>query len=1052
MLTFTGITGLYAQAHDWENENIFGINKEAGHVTYVPYASAPQALEDVAGNSPYYSSLNGFWKFNWVKQPSERPADFYKTDYDDSKWGMIPVPSNMEMEGYGTPIYTNITYPFKNNPPYVMGEVPEDWTAYKEPNPVGSYRRYFDIPENWNGKEVFINFDGVISAMYVWVNGEKVGYSQSSMNPAEFNITRYVKPGKNLLAVEVYKYSDGSYIEDQDMYRFSGIHRGVYLYAAAKTHIRDFFLTSEFPDGFTSAVFKVKASLKNYGGKESDKSTLEISLYDPKGNITSGKSLITKELGKIEAGEEKVYDLSANINKPELWSAETPDLYTVVLTLKDKKGKTQEILSSKFGFRKVEIKDSRLFVNGEPVLLKGVNRHEVHPKYGKAVPVASMIQDIELMKKININTVRTCHYPDDPEWYKLCDKYGIYLVDETNLESHGNMRVSTYPSWKAAHVDRVQRLIERDKNHPSVIIWSLGNEAGNGDNFLAMREAAKALDTTRPLHYEGRNDAADLDSYMYPSVKWLGKKAEEESPRPIFMCEYAHAMGNSVGNLKEYWETIESHKRLIGGCIWEWVDQGIEKPVPGAKNGETYIVYGGDLGDVPNDGTFSVKGLTTSYREYTPKMEEVRKVYQYIKIKPEDIPAGKISIENKYDFTNLNKYDLCWSLSEDGKVIQSGNLPALNLEPNGKISVTVPFVKPALTPGAEYWLKAEFKLREDALWAPKGYTVAWEQMAVPFDVSAKPVMGQAELPELSFNETGNVVSISGKDFRIAFDKASGSISDLTYGSKKIIEGAANGLKFNLFRATLDNDRKEDWGGEVDWVKDGYNNLTYALKNFSAKELNDKSAQVTASIEASAASGYKVRANLIYTIYGNGYINVEATFDPDTSSSPLPRLGLVAALSEGLENVEWYGRGPHENYVDRKESADFGRYKKTVDGMAERYEHPQGMANREDVRWVKLTDDKDAGILIAANGRLNFTALHYTDNDLVEAGHPYELKRRKETILSLDYAQMGLGNASCGPLPLPQYYIPFKPASISFSIRPYNPLLGDAGSYALPSIR
>lgn len=1043
---------ILGQVLEWENEAVFGINKEAGHATYVPYASIKQALADVAAESPYYSSLNGAWKFNWVKQPSERPADFYKTSFDDSKWGTIPVPSNMEMEGYGTPIYTNYTYPFKNDPPRVMGEVPQDWTAYREPNPVGSYRRYFNIPEDWDGKEIFINFDGVISAMYLWINGEKVGYSEGSMNPAEFNITKYVEPGRNLLAVEVYKYSDGSYIEDQDMYRFSGIHRGVYLYAAPKTHVRDFFLTSDLSGDFKSAVFNVKAALKNYTGKKSDKLSLEISLYEPDGKLLDNKILITKEVEQLAENAEAVYKLSANIKEPKLWSAETPYLYAAILTLKDKKGKTLEVLTSKFGFRKVEIKESRLFVNGEPILLKGVNRHEVHPKYGKAVPVASMIQDLELMKKININTVRTCHYPDDPVWYKLCDKYGMYIVDETNLECHGHMDISKYPSWIPAFVDRMERLIERDKNHACVIIWSFGNEAGNGDNFLAMREAGKALDTTRPFHYEGRNNAADFDSYMYPSVKWLIAAAQKESDRPIFMCEYAHAMGNSVGNLKEYWDAIESNKRLIGGCIWEWVDQGIEAPIPGAKNGETYIAYGGDLGDVPHDGTFSVKGLTTSYREYTPKMEEVKKCYQYIKMSPEDLLSGKITVVNKYDFTNLNKFDLYWSLAEDGKVIQSGTLSSLNLEPNQSASVTIPFIKPALASGAEYWVKAEFKLREDASWASKGYTMAWEQFPVPFDVPAKPVIDQSELPELTFTENDNEINISGKTFAVSFDKTSGNISGLTYGEQKIIEGAQNGPAFNLFRATLDNDREQDWGGRVKWTEAGYDNLKYVLKNIKAKKINGKAAEVTTLTEATTVSGFKVSTTVKYVIYGNGFISVDAGFTPDTNSMPIPRLGLRMALYEGLENAEWYGLGPHENYSDRKTSADFGQYKKTVDEMVESYEHPQGMGNREDVRWVKLSDDKDSGVMIVANGKLSFTALHYTDQDLEQAAHPYDLKRRKETILSLDYAQMGLGNASCGPTPLPEYYIPFKPASISFSIRPYNPLNGDAASHSRTIIK
>jgi beta-galactosidase len=433
-------------------------------------------------------------------------------------------------------------------------------------------------------------------------------------------------------------------------------------------------------------------------------------------------------------------------------------------------------------------------------------------------------------------------------------------------------------------------------------------------------------------------------------------------------------------------------------------------------------------------------------------MEEVKKVYQYVKIEPKDILAGKISVTNKYDFTNLNKYELCWSLAEDGKVIESGTLPACDLAPNQTSEITVPFVKPVLSPGAEYWLKVEFKLRGDELWEKHGYTVAWEQMQVPFDVPAKPVLDISEEPSLMFTQTDGGYTIAGKDFTVAFDKASGSISELTYGSKTVIDGAENGPAFNLYRAELDNDRKQDWGGSVEWEKQGYDFPTITLKDIKAKKINDKSIEVTAVTETATKSGFKVTTTLHYTVYGNGYINVNAEFNPDTSSTPIPRLGLRMALNEGLENVEWYGRGPHENYVDRKESASFGQYHKTVDEMVEMYEHPQGMANREDVRWVKLSDDKDAGIIVVADGKLNFTALHYTDQDLYKAGHPYELKRREETILSLDYMQMGLGNASCGPVPLPEYYIPFKPASISFSIRPYDPLDGSADEYARTTIK
>jgi beta-galactosidase len=1038
----------FTQQPEWENEQVFGINKQPTHVTYVPYATIQQALQDEAVASPWYLSLDGDWKFNWVKQPSERPVDFFKGNYDDSKWKNIPVPSNMEMQGYGTPIYTNITYPFKYDPPRVMGNVPDDWTTRKEPNPVGSYRRYFDIPANWNGKEIFIHFKGVQSAFYIWVNGEKVGYSENSMSPAEFNITRYIKAGKNVLAVEVYKWSDGSYLEDQDMFRFSGIHRSVFVYASPKLHIRDFFLQSALAVDFKSALFTIKAAIKNDAPRKSAAAKMEVNLYDPAGKLVNGGPVIVKDVSAIGGGNEISFTLQAPVNEPQLWSAEIPNLYSVVLVLKDNKGNMLQVLGSKFGFRKVEIKNRQLYVNGEPVLLKGVNRHEVHPRYGKAIPVASMIRDIELMKQYNINTVRTCHYPNDPAWYNLCDKYGLYVVDEANLETHGaEDKLTKNPAWKAAYIDREIRLVERDKNHPSVIIWSMGNESWGGENFVAGKAAILAIDSSRPIHYEGYNDIADIESTMYPSVNTLQQEGEKASAKPFFMCEYAHAMGNAIGNLKEYWDVIESHQRLIGGCIWEWVDQGVNKLVPGTITGETFYAYGGDFGDVPNDGTFSIKGLVTSDRTIKPEIEEVKKVYQYIKIKPVDVVAGKIAIKNNYDFINLDQFTIAWSLSEDGKIIQSGVLASVSLPPNQTAPVTIPFTLPAVVPGAAYWLRIDVRLKQDAVWAPQGYSVAIEQIPVPLTVPAKPLISINELADITVTQNNNAVMIQGKEFEAAFDKATGTLSKLVYNNKTVIEGAANGPVFNLYRATMDNDRTQERGTYLEWEKAGFDSLQYNLRSFTVNTINKKYITITTVTDAATVSGFTTGATVQYTLYGNGYVNVQASFQPGKGTMNIPRLGVKMLLQSGLENVEWYGRGPHENYSDRKESAAFGQYGQTVTSMLEPYERPQGMGNREDLRWLTVCDANNNGVMIVAHSRLSFTALHFTDEDLHKANHLYQLKPRKETVLSLDYAQQGIGNASCGPDQLPQYKIPFQPAALSFTIQPYNPLKGDKNMYS-----
>ncbi|HEX6428433.1 MAG TPA: glycoside hydrolase family 2 TIM barrel-domain containing protein, partial [Niastella sp.] len=904
-ILFTGFNG-YGQQNDWENEQVFGINKEATHATYVPYASIQQALRDEAATSPWYLSLDGNWQFNWVKQPSERPVDFYTENYNDSKWKSIPVPSNWEMQGYGTPIYTNITYPFKYDPPRVMGAVPANWTLHREPNPVGSYRRYFDMPANWNGKEIFIHFKGVQSAFYIWVNGQRVGYSENSMSPAEFNITRYIKPGKNVLAVEVYKFSDGSYLEDQDMLRFSGIHRSVFLMASPKLHIRDFFGRTELSPDYKSAVLNIKTVVKNSGSTKSAVSKVEVNLYNASGELMGNKPLASKDIPGIRTGEEIALTMQAPVPAPQLWSAEIPKLYTVVLVLKDNKDNVLQVLRSKFGFRKVEIKNRQLYVNGEPVLLKGVNRHEVHPKYGKAIPVETMIRDIQLMKQHNINTVRTCHYPNDPEWYKLCDQYGLYVIDEANLETHGaGDQLTKDPKWKAAYVDRQVRLVERDKNHPSVIIWSMGNESWGGENFVAGKAAILAIDSSRPIHYEGYNDIADIESTMYPSVNTLKAEGERSSAKPFFMCEYAHAMGNAIGNLKEYWEVIESHQRLIGGCIWEWVDQGVNKPVPGTTAGETFYGYGGDFGDMPNDGTFSIKGLITSDRTIKPEIEEVKKVYQYIKIKPVNISAGGIEIVNKYNFTNLDQFTITWSLSEDGIIIQSGELAPLQLAPGQTAKVTIPFNKPVTKPGAEYWLRIDARLKQDVTWAQQGYSVAFEQIAVPFAVPAKPVIAINELADITVNQDSNRATVYGKTFQAAFDKATGTLSSLVYNNKTIIEGAANGPLFNLYRATMDNDRTQERGPYIEWEKAGYDNLQYKLRSFTINEINKKCITLTTVTDAVTTSGFKTTTTIQYAVYGNGYITINATFEPGTGTLNIPRLGVKMLLHEGLENIQWY---------------------------------------------------------------------------------------------------------------------------------------------------
>ncbi|MBN2103420.1 DUF4981 domain-containing protein [bacterium] len=1065
------IHALSAQQHDWENEQVIGIHKEAAHCDYIPYAAIEQALADDANESPFYQCLNGTWKFNWVKSPDLRPVDFYKIDFDVCYWDDIEVPSNWQMKGYGKPIYTNVTYPFVKNPPYVMTPAYDNWTNSEFPNPVGSYRRSFVIPDDWNEREVYIHFAGVQSAMYVWVNGKKAGYSQGSMTPAEFNITPYLQKGKNTLAVEVYQWSDGSYLEDQDFWRLSGIYRDVFLYATPKFHIRDFFVQSDLNDDFSSAIFKTHLSFANKGYKGAV--SVEGYLLKDAQPCKGEKPVFIKQLTASVVGQE-ASDLliETKVDHPDLWSAEIPHLYQAVYVLKNASGEILEVVATPFGFRKIEIKDSRLWVNGKSVLLKGVNRHELDPVNGRTITYESMLRDIQLFKQFNMNTVRTCHYPDHPDFYKLCDRYGIYMVSEANLESHGmgygRESLAKDVRWQKAHVDRVISMVHCFKNQPAVIIWSMGNEAGPGVNFEACRKAIQKADTSRPIHYQGYNEAADIESTMYPSVESLDETGAKDDPKPFFICEYAHAMGNAVGNLQEYWDVIEKHKRLIGGCIWDWVDQGLQKEVPG-KPGETFFAYGGDYGDRPTDWNFCVNGLTTPDRSITPKMEEVKKVYQYIGIRAKNILNGQVSIENKYRFINLDEFDLNWELSCDGSVIEAGTMPPLGLEPGKSTEVNIPFTKPQLKAGGEYFIKMIFKLRTDAPWASRGHVVAWEQLAVPFAVpTVKPVHPQT-LSSLSYAENEDWILVSGKTFSLKFNRKVGTITDLEYLGMtmlqtdpeaiygvhpetemiywdRLTDARVAGPMLNTFRAPVDNDYMFGGGYGPKWRNAALFDMKPEVKKISVRKQGD-AVVIEANIDSKAPKGYTVRQHTTWKIHGNGFIDVTTEFDPDKLNYPLAKLGFLLQMPEGFETVTFYGAGPHENYRDRLRSAAIGRYRTTVDNMFVPYLRTQDCGNRSNVRWFTVSNHNGVGMMVVADSLMDFSALHYTPLDLEKANHPYELTRRKETILTVDMQHCGLGGGSCGPGPMKKYLLNTEKAVFGFSIRPYIGNMGDMGDVA-----
>jgi len=1036
-ITETDLTKTDWAKPDWENPDVVGINKEPGHCTLVPYPDIETAIKADRKASGFYKSLNGNWKFHWVSKPADRPLNFYESSYDVSAWDEIPVPSNWQMHGYGIPIYLNVPYPFPPNPPYI----PHDY------NPVGSYRRGFTISEEWTNRQIFLHFDGVKSAFYVWVNGQKVGYSQDSMTPAEFNITQYLKSGENILAVEVYRWSDGSYLEDQDMWRLSGIYRNVYLFATPQVHIRDFFVRTDLDESYIDATLMIRPKITNFTDQSLEGWTIEAQLYDPETEPVLAQPL-SRTVSSIidekypQRDNVKFALLEAKVSNPQKWSAEFPNLYTLVLTLKDAEGKTIEAESCRVGFRKVEIKDGQLFVNGRSIKLFGVNRHEHDPDHGRAIPVSRMIQDIKLLKQHNINAVRTSHYPDDPTWYDLCDQYGIYLIDEANLESHGlKGYLSNVAGWHNAFVERAIRMVERDKNHPSVIFWSLGNETGCGPNHAAMSAWIKEYDPTRPIHYEGAvgdpvdYPYVDMISRMYARIPEIIRLATDPNDnRPMVLCEYAHAMGNSVGNLKEYWDAIRSHKRLIGGFIWDWADQGLRKKSP---DGKYFWAYGGDFGDKPNDGNFCCNGLVQPDRKPNPSLYEVKKVYQRFHVLPVDILAGKFRILNEYDFLNLDFADIRCELVADGRVINKGTLPKLSLPARAQRNIQLDFKKPDFQPGAEYWIKIIFSLAADTSWAKKGHILAWDQFKIPFDVPQAPVVDPNAIPSLTLKQDPEKIVVSGSDFELVFGKDSGALESFDFNGKQLV---ASALIPNFWRVPIDNDEGNDMPKRLGIWRNAGPNRT--INTVNAKQVKPQIVRVTT--EAAIRVGTNSTHKTIYTVYGNGDIIIDSTFTPVGDNLPdLPRFGMQMAVPGRFNKFTWLGRGPHETYWDRKTGAAFGLYSGHVNNIIHRYVRPQENGNRSDVRWMALTDREGVGLVAVGMPAIDVSAWPFTMQDLEKAKHIHELPQRDTITVNLDYKQMGVGgDDSWGARTHSEYTLPAKSYHYRLRLMPYAPTLGD----------
>lgn len=1121
------------QTNDWENPHVVGRNKQPAHVTLLPYADVQTALAGDRQASPYFQLLNGNWKFHFAPTPtgkpdlgaSPAPEDFYLPDFDLRGWDTIPVPSNWQVQGYGIPRYLSADYAFdKSNPPYVQ----------EDTNETGSYLAIFTIPESWQGRRVFLVFDGVDSAFYLWVNGKQVGYSQDSRLPAEFDITAYIHTGENSLALRVYRWSDGAWLEDQDMWFLSGIFRDVYLFATPGVHIRDFWARTELDTQYKDAILKLRLNVKNYLPVVADGYRVEAALFE-----TSGQPVGWEVSAPVQVvgGEEAVLELAGPFANPKKWSEEHPNLYRLAIQLKDARGNLLEVEGCQVGFRAVEIKDGKVLVNGVPIYFRGVNRHEHDPARGHAVTVESMIEDILLMKQFNINAVRTCHYPDAPRWYDLCDEYGIYLVDEANVETHGVWdKLTKNPEWEMAFVDRARRMVERDKNHPSVIIWSLGNESGEGPNHAAMADWIHQHDPTRPLFYDagGKVPYLDILSNMYPKLEALVKIGQDpDETRPYFMCEYAHSMGNSPGNLKEYWEVIEAHPRLRGGFIWDWVDQGLQRVT---EDGKIWYAYGGDYGDVPSSFSFCCNGIIFPDRSIHPAMWEVKKVYQPVQVEAVDLLAGKVAVENRNFFSDLSGLELSWKLSTEGNILQTGRLPRLQTPPGGREVLTIPFATPTLEPGAEYWLSLSFTLPKDTPWAKKGHEVAWEQFNVPWDVPEVPETQVAALPALKMSDNQDQVVVEGQAFRLVFDKHAGTIGSLRYKDHELIK---QGPQVNFWRAPTENDLNT-WGDEraaIHWREVGLDQLEGQVSNVVVTQPVPQTVQINVKLLVTVQAGtelpkpqmsremlgqaemglnYLLDENLlktlcqrlsvtydvlsastkevmirrlvhwaadtnhlfelmngiyelylegglpvpeplkqavdagksileppppvparfdcelVYTILGNGEVLVDTHVLPDEGLPFLPRIGLQMRLPEGFEQFGWYGRGPHETYVDRKEGAQVGVYRGSVDDQYVPYIVPEENGNKTDVRWVTLTNRDGIGLSVRGDRLLEVSAHHFTTEDLTAARHTHELVRRPEITLNLDYAQSGLGSASCGPGRLEKYKL--QPEEVRYQVR------------------
>ncbi|MDT0689994.1 glycoside hydrolase family 2 TIM barrel-domain containing protein [Salegentibacter sp. F188] len=1011
--------------NEWENPTILDRNKEEGHAQFVLYHNEAAARTAAKEESEYLKSLNGTWEFDIVKTPGERPKDFFQADLNTDNWQNINVPSNWELEGFDIPIYTNVVYPFPKNPPFIDEEY----------NPVGSYRTSFTVPQDWDDKEIMLHFGSISGYAQIYVNGKEVGMTKASKTPAEFNVTPFLKEGENLLAVQVFRWHDGSYLEDQDFWRLSGIERDVYLQANPKTTIWDYWATSSLDEEYQDGIFNMNVDLRKFEGSKIRKPAVKVELINPE-----GEKVFSEEKKRL-AQDENV-QFSTTIPDVQKWSGEFPNLYTYVITLSDRKGETLGVISGKTGFRKVEIKDAQLMVNGEPITVKGVNLHEHHGTKGHVPDREMMIKDIELMKRNNINAIRMSHYPHGIELYELADKYGMYVVDEANIETHamgaelqGNFDKSVHPAylpeWAPAHMDRVKRMVERTKNHPSIIIWSLGNESGNGQVFYDAYDWIKQKDTTRMVQFEqaGENRNTDIVAPMYPGIESMIAYAEDETKeRPYIMCEYSHAMGNSNGNFQEYWDIINSSEHMQGGFIWDWVDQGLKAET---EDGEMFWAYGGDLGgaNLQNDQNFNANGLVDAGRNPHPALQEVKKVHQNINF---EFNGQDLKITNKFNFTNLSNYNFKWELIANGEVVETGNFE-VSAEPNQQETVNLNL--PQLG-DKEYFLNTYAYTSEATALVPEGHEIAREQFLLGDADYFANIDQPATDENLQHNVKNGILSFSTNTVTGEFDLKSGKLQKYNFKDADT-EVISQFPEPYFWRAPTDNDFGNNMPEKLGAWKIATNEDP-TVNNVEVGEKTTEGLPVTVQYQLAEVD---VPYTVEYLIKPNGDIQVTSSIDMTGQELPeLPRFGMRMILPGDYENLFYYGRGPWENYQDRNTSSFVGKYEDKVSNQFTwTYIRPQESGYKTDVRWLALKDNQGKGIRIEGQQPLSFSALDIPTEQLDEGPkkvqrHPTDLEPQDKVFLHLDLKQRGLGgDTSWGRLPHKQYRLEDDTYSYTYTI-------------------